>query len=323
LATALKDTEERFLDEVYRIMSGFDGLYALDGGDQLRGPGMQGWLGFIPVPIRIGHEVIDSDWQDSSWLQNKYQEDATKITGESELQVAGLPDRSPPVTDWAKFAAPSAGILMHPKTDYSAGYVPVGGPDYSTCTRERSYIRAFDAAFYNSGSAEDVVGQPFTTIQIDGIYLGDFAYSAPGPGNTVSGISVMVKVPGLTTWMDAGRPDGAGPGKQDPALDGAGCRVNCEYTFDSYRQETGLPYCQVAVNVGPLAVLQPNPDGTVPILVKVIMQDAASYDTGNYDLNHEYDSGAWTVNEGPGISSAKVRGILGIKVIRESEKTGG
>ena len=328
LGTALKDTEERFLDEVYRIHQGFGGMAAGVGGDQLRGPGMQGWVaGFISTPIRVGH-TIDATWIPASWVQTGTHDDNNCLNNNPfELQVGGLPDRNPPLSDWVKYAMPSSGILQYPKVDYTAGYAPdlasegVTQPDYSACAGTRSFTRALDVAFENSGTAEAVEGTVFVTLRIDGIRLEDFAYTAPGPGHTANGIAVLVKVPGLTTWMDLGRPDGGGPGKQDPVLDGAGCKVSGQYTYDYIDRETGVAYCQVVANVGPVAALQKNSDDTVPVLVRVVMRDAPAL-SSNYDFNHEYnsDTSTWTGTTGPGISSRFVRGIVGLRLIRESQK---
>ena len=82
-----------------------------------------------------------------------------------------------------------------------------------------------------------------------------------------------------------------------------------------------MAYCQVVANVGPVAALQKNSDDTVPVLVRVVMRDAPAL-SSNYDFNHEYnsDTSTWTGTTGPGISSRFVRGIVGLRLIRESQK---
>jgi len=325
LATAGKDTEERFLDEVYRYTRDFAGVNAAAGGDQLRGPGMAAWAaGLIEVPVRAGHTVV-APWDTASWVQLDRHETVDVLDTFDELQVAGMPDRNPPLSDWAIYAAPSAGRLMYPKEDYTAGYAPGAGEgitqsDYSTTTGDKEYVRCFDVAFSNATEDEDVVGSALVTFRIDGLKYNEFGYAAPGPGHPTHGIAIMVKVPGLTTWMDLGRNDGGGPSKQDPVRDGAGCRVLGEYTYDYYDQHTGQVYCQVRANVGPAATLQASADGTVPILVKVIMKDGATSQSTNFDFWHERIDPAWTGTTGPGISPYNVRGISGIQIIRESEK---
>src|SRR5690606_25524717 len=105
------------------------------------------------------------------------------------------------------------------------GDITVPQPNYSGVTGTRRYMRVFDAAYFHDPSAQelDVVGQPLLRIRIDGLGLSDFAYSIPGPGSST--IAILLKIPGLTTWMDIGRRDGDGPSKQDPLVDGAGCQV--------------------------------------------------------------------------------------------------
>ena len=90
----------------------------------------------------------------------------------------------------------------------------------------------------------------------------------------------MVKVPGLTTWMDAGRLDGAGPSKQDIALDGAGC-LSSVVTGDDV--STQLHYTDVTVNLGPATLfLNAEVPQRCPVLVKVVIKDNATGKTLNW-----------------------------------------
>ena len=254
------------------------------------------------------------------------------LGGSSELQVAGLPHRNPPLSDWVKYPFPSTGILMYPKVDYSSLYRPgateiVVQPDYSASTGQRNYVRAFDTAFSRSTAGVippypvNTMGSTDVVLRIDGITLRDFGYSPPGPGNPlISGLSIQLKVPGLTTWMDLGRLDGSGPSKQDPALDGAGCQVAGEYTYDSVDGETGVVYCQVKANVGPEATLALGVGGEVPVLVKVTMQDpAGGSSSASYDFTFEAklptDVYGWTGDSGCAIETSRVRGVVGIQVV--------
>ena len=347
LATATKDVEERFLDETYRYLHndlGVEPAYV-----SLVGPGMAGWFfGPIPTPVRIGLANpnfvspfgADIVWQGKSFAQvGKFL--VTLEIVNDELQVAGIPSRNPAFVSGALVPFPSAGVLLHPQTNYTTGlYVPdntaPGGglavvqPDYSgLLAATRSFVRCFDAAFARGSSPTlydpGVQNQPFVVFRIDGLKLEDFRYVAPGwgglgdgvTGATYTGIAIMVKVPGLTTWMDLGRLDGTGPSKQDGALDGAGCLVIGPNTFDSIDATTGMVYCQVRVNVGPAINLAGGQDGgghpEVPVMVKVVMNNLAQ----DYNLKQQYTGfpGQFNGADHAGYAPRDVRGLCGIKVV--------
>ena len=357
LFTALKDVEERFLDETYRWSSSFQrdvgdpdqiadiAGYGAPALAQLQGPGMGAWVGGgIEVPVRAGLTAGHSlRWAYQAWLpMETHQTDLNTIHTAGagytsmvpELQVKGWPDRNPPLTDRANAPIPSSGLLVYPQRDYCEATDPLirpnlsidllvaDQPDYTTPSAEASYVRAFDASFNGTVLA---AGQPFFTIRIDGVTLGDFAYSAPGPGSLVrldangnTFLAIMVKVPGLTTWMDLGRPDGAGPSKQDVFLDGAGCAVTGPETKTGTDAVSGIVYAQVKVNVGPAMNLfastgiEGTTVGEVPVLVKVVMRSTAKA----FSMDNEFDGASFqgTV-AGPGFSYSQLRGICGIKLI--------
>ena len=275
LQTAEKDTTERFLDEVYRYSVEWDPGGILN--NYLTGPGLPGAPVVLDVPVRAG--TAASPWDASSYLQNGHHLTDLSLVPGNELQVAGLPRRSPTfsVTEAIINPFPSAGMVYYPRETYTSGYRPnfaIDGQtqfDYSSLIGDREYVRAFDAAFSRSASPLTPEGQPFFTLRVRGLELSDFAYSPPGPGTQA--IAIMIKVPGLTTWMDLGRNDGSGPGKQDPISDGAGCKVLGPETFDSHNIEDRVVYCEVKVNVGPSANLFRNSENEVPILVKVRIKD--------------------------------------------------
>lgn len=344
LVNATKDTEERFLDETYRYILQFDGAVATNA---IAGPGMKGWFfGSIPAPVRIGRNTtawaapfgVAVSWQNKSFAQS--QKYLTGLAG-GELQVAGLPTRNPAwpntVEDAPLVPFPSSGLLIYPQKNYSLAYAPnqvtEGGvfaqPDYSAFNGVRSFIRTFDASFSASFPEWDAsaAGQPFVVFHIDGLTLDDFRYVAAGPGGlgdgvaaaSYTGIAIMVKVPGLTTWMDIGRLDGDGPSKQDAALDGAGCQVAGPNTFSSIDSRTGMVYCQVKVNVGPDVNLANGEDelGTgrpmVPVMVKVVMNELAK----DYNLEGTYTGfpGQFDGVASPGAWAHNVRGLSSIKVV--------
>jgi len=300
--TTTKDREERFLDEVYRYPQD----WASSGGlpaptlANLVGPGLPSGLGAIDLPVRPAVGFWDGYYLLG---RNATSLDAVSPPAPSamrqELQVAGLPERNPPYTDGVVSPFPSRGILLFPQDDYSSGYDPIG-PDYSAVTSPlgyRAYIRAFNAGAANVGNTSII-------IRVWGVELSDFAFAA-GPGPFGGGdLAIAIKVPGLTTFMNAGRVDGAGPSKQDPAIDGAGCRVIGPNTFDAVDPGSQITYSQVEINLGPLAPLFVNTNGDCPVLIGVVLQDTAGART-NYN---------WK-NVLPTTATAGCRGIVGLDMV--------
>lgn len=311
LETADKDTNERFLDEVYRYDSSWTGVPAADQA-RLVGPGLPGGISTVDVPVRSG-TTVDPDFQGASWLQNNHHLSSLEATLTDEAQVGGLPDRATDPEYAYKEPFQSSGVVMYPQTDYTAGHRPVFPGDissvqfdYTTATGDRNYVRAFDVAFSRSATPLVPEGQPFFDIKISGVNFVNFNYVAPGPGSL--DLAILIKVPGLTTWMDLGRLDGAGPSKQDAFVDGAGCQVNNpSLTFTDVDEETGVRFCQVRVNVGPAVNLFRNADNEVPILVKVVIKDTV----GGRALDFS--------GSGPNSSpSGNARGVVGIEIVRPS-----
>jgi hypothetical protein len=148
---------------------------------------------------------------------------------------------------------------------------------------------------------------------LTGITLSDFEYVPSALPGTLStrGIAIMIKVPGLTTWMDLGRANGSGPSKQDPLLDGAGCKVVGPDTFDDTDADNGLVYCQVLAEVGPVATLFTSSFGDVPILVKVVYNENAI----DYNLTMQFSGGVFVGSPKVGLPSAEVRGLVGIELV--------
>jgi hypothetical protein len=340
--TAPKDYTERFLDEGHRYVAdapaGINGtgpytaatLVALDG------PGMGGWAaGPVETPVRVS--LANAPWSGSSWLlQGHHLLDLSGATlSHDALQVAGLPDRNPQIKDVNTVPFPSAGLLIYPRTDYPTdGYFPdgthvAGGQfDYSAAAGDRTYLRCFDAAFSNHATPVAVAGKSDLVVRLDGITLADILYAAPGPGGlAVNRPAVAIKVPGLTTWMDAGRQDGAGPSKQDNLLDGAGCLVFGSETYTFTDPVTGYKGCYLKINVGPVAGLFINPAlwssyiagsplGEAPVLVKVSMGAGAL----SYNLEHRA-TGVGTFEAGvrPGGESDQVRGLFTMRLVHPND----
>ena len=290
-----KDREERFLDEIYRYPENWAPLAVPADVSQLQGPG----LPFGPAPVSVPVRP-DSTLGYNGWYLIGYNANALTTVGldpnlNNGLQVAGLPPRDPTYKEGLLSPAPSRGVLLYPQTDFSAGYAPVqsfgAAADYSVLTGDRCYIRAFDADAANAGLSTVV-------FRLWGVELTDFQYTAPtAPGAT--GMAVMVKVPGLTTWMDAGRADGTGPSKQDIALDGAGCLVSSAAATDTVSQ---IRYTDVTVNLSPAALFI-NGEGKCPVLVKVIIK----YNPTGLALNF--------VGAGETAATDTLRGLVGIEIL--------
>lgn len=331
LLVSQKDSQEWFLDETYR----WHFVTGDQPGDHIVGPGMGGWEdGAIAVPVRAGANN-GSTYDAYSWMKQQLHLDPLPS---GALQVRGLWQRSPYREAGLTAPFPSAGLLAYPAVDYTnAVWRPNASemsslpgtptqPNYSAASGDRSYVRAFDANFCRSVTPLRQDGQPYVFFRIDGLDLEDFAYLVPGPGNlTLSGISILVKIPGLTTWMDLGRLDGDGPSKQHMTQDGAGCRVNGPYTYTYVDAQTGLVYSQVQAHVGPAASLiqglAVGDEFECPVLVKVVIRKsgtAAVY----YDLGYQktgpgtFDTGD---GQGRGWESTVVRGLHGLRVLRPTE----
>jgi len=227
-------------------------------------------------------------------------------------------------------------MLVYPQEDFTAvspesGVHFVGAqPDYSGLPLlggDRHYIRCFDAAFKDSGTPVAAAGTPTVKLRIDGLDLNDFSYSAPGFGGLPNNrVAILVKVPGLTTWMDIGRPDGAGPSKQDMFADGAGCQVVGPETYSFQDPMSGYQCCYVKVNVGPWATLAQNmglwsgytvgdPTGEVPLLVRVILAEGSL----KYNLEYKLVGGVFEMVPKPGAEPSSVRGVIGINLVHPND----
>lgn len=346
LARAAKDVGEFFLDETYRLIPNFSATLIGAGGNpytaqavtSLQGPGMGGWIGG-PIEVPVKANLAATPWDSCSWLLMEKHLVNLSLGADPDtldgLQVAGLPDRNPAQSAAVMVPFPSRGVLQYPSENYFP-MVPEGGvhfagvqPTYAGAAGRRRYVRAFDAAFSHwiAPYPLSVAGTQTVVLRIDGLVLADFSYTAPGPGSvTADKLALAVKVPGLTTWMDIGRQDGAGPGKQDMFLDGAGCQVAGPETYDFQDPDTGYVGCYVKVNVGPMASLFSNPAlwsnyavgsplGESPLMVEVRMNDGAF----EYNLAHKYVGPGFDPVEKPGAAPNEVRGLIGISLVHPTD----
>ena len=316
--TSYKDTKELFLDETYRWRWDFGSAASLiasgdlsttDEYDRLFGAGLP-TVGVIDIPVQVslGGAFVPASFRYMG--DHEIPLDATRL----EAQVAGFPDRNPPLSDGVKTAIPQSGILRYPQVDYSTGHRPsitrndlstYNQPDYSGLLGDRVFIRAFDLAFSrHTVPLPEAIGSTFFKIRIHGVELEDFAW-AGGATSGSDGLAIFVKLAGLTTWMDIGRLDGSGPSKQDAFSDGAGCQVNDPTeTKNGVNPDTGIVFADVLIHTGTSASIYENSFGEAPILVKVVIKDSSA----GRDLNFE---------QGGSVSSVQyIRGLTGIEIIR-------
>lgn len=286
-----KDRSERFLDEVYRYPLSWAPNPNAGDVARLVGEGLPGGVSPVNVPVR----PINGDPNFPGWYFQSIHTDASYLLTNRELQVTGWPARNPPASEGLLNPQPSRGVLVYPQTNYTTGFTPAGA-DYSAMTGLGGYVRAFDAGIAN-------VGATTVRFKLWGVNLSTFAYAAPDPGS--ANMAVLVKVPGKTTWMDAGRTDGSGPSKQDALLDGAGCLVAGSNTFDGVDNATQLAYACIEVNVGATGALFANTEtpARCPILVAIVLYDTAGARALNLTQGGE---------DGP---TSVCRGLVGIDLL--------
>lgn len=320
--SATKDTQELFLDEVYRYNSTWIGLGNPAVQAILSGPGLPALPAPIEVPVQVGiaNAFGGNNWAGVAWLQNDNH--TLDLSGLPEIQVGGIAHRNPPIVEGVTQPKPQTGILKYPKADYTLSYRPSLADDaitqfnYSASVGTRSYLRAFDCAFSRSGVPVSAENQPFVLLRLNGLTLADFAYAggiAPGSAD----IAILAKVPGMTTWMDCGRVDGAGPSKQDPVVDGAGCLVLDADTFDAIDSSLDYRHCQIKLNVGPLvnlfkSAVDPQALHEVPILIQVVLYDTGGAGSKRYDFTWDFVAAGLNANA----RTRDVRGLIGIEVVR-------
>jgi len=283
---------ERFLDESFRWRSDFRNgagadIFGPTDQAQLVGPGLPHGATPIKIPVRfdIGLPAPMGGLSFKEWHYLASSSHWQSLAHTQELQVAGLPDRSPRVTEGRVTPIPCNGILMYPQKNYDAGYVPstadtigVGlptQPDYTGVSGTRHYLRTF--------SLEGGSGSSLVKFTFKGIQLEHFMRS-PGAIGNPDYLAIEVKVPGLTTWMDLGRKDGSGPSKQDPFKDGAGCLVvGADTKNHGPDDKHGIVSCSAKAHLGPSANLFEAFNGEVPLLVRVTMYDTPSVKTLNWE----------------------------------------
>ena len=340
LFTARKDTQERFLDESYRIDKTFSFVtgQADTWQDNLTGTGLP--LGSSPVllSVRDDSPTTDTRW-DSKHGSAGYLRNALHwrdITAHTEAQVRGLPIVADAILSGGKYGQPRRGVLTRPTEDYNTlSYIPsepydsswqdvaqgsyVAGqiaqsytqPNYSAVVVQPfTYVRAFDVSFSQSGAPENMEGTSRFLLRVVGLEYNDFKYlsNVPNPADD-RGVEIYVKVPGLTTWLDVGRDNDSGPSKQHISQDGAGCLISYQ---EGILVEEGLYCTDLELEVGGNASFFTNSEGECPVLVKVVLP----YNTKGTD-------GSLTFGHAPSALATNTpfrerRGLVGIEILRMS-----
>jgi hypothetical protein len=155
-----------------------------------------------------------------------------------------------------------ANCLVYPQTDFStAAYFPAGNPDYSACAGTRRHVRVFDTGVArNTGKLRIQFLPAFgssASFTVDAAYTG-----VETVGHITGGMIIQVKVPGVTGWLDLGRPLG------DPGL----------ATLDYYGCSTSVVVAglDITVSFQTTAFTANNGSGEFPIFVRVTMLDSVA-----------------------------------------------
>lgn len=340
LFTARKDTQERFLDESYRIDKTFSFVtgQADTWLDNLTGAGLPSGSNIVSLSVRDDSPATDTRWDakhgSAGYLRNALH--WRDITAHTEAQVRGLPILSDALLSGGKYGQPRRGVLTRPVEDYNeASFIPsraydaswqdvaqgayVAGqvaqsyaqPDYSAnIAQPFTYIRAFDVSFSKSGLAENMEGTSRFKMRLVGLEYNDFKYlgNVPDPADD-RGVEIYIKIPGLTTWLDVGRQNNTGPSKQHISLDGAGCLISHQ---EGVLVEEAVYFTDLELDVGGNASFFTNDDGECPVLVKVVLPN-----------NTKGTDGSLTFGHAPSALSSNTpfrerRGLVGIEILRMS-----
>jgi len=141
------------------------------------------------------NEYFDDEWY--RLPSGTYSTIPTRVSGSwNSLKVLGMAS-----------AQIYNGTLIAPTLNFSTGYLPTGGPNYSTATLPVVLFRVLRHT-----------GTPHTNgkIELEGLVAGDVG--AKGAGN----VNVEIKLPSQTGWLDLGKAYSAGT---FTGADGDGCQT--------------------------------------------------------------------------------------------------
>jgi hypothetical protein len=346
ILTARKDTQERFLDESYRLDYRFTDITSEN---NLIGGGLP--LGFNPISLSVRDDGATSDTGanakhgSAGYLRNNYHWEWSAYSGsqgvEGNAQVRGLPIVADSVLSGGKYGQPRRGVLTRPLDNYlDTSFVPnasysadwdniyhlgaytagitskyYGQPNYDIATpsafveRDFSFVRVFDVSFSQSGAPESMVGTSRFKLRLVGLEFENFRYLGNVPVADDRGVEIYAKVPGLTTWMDVGRNDGEGPSKQHINQDGAGCLISHQ---EGVLKEEALYFTDLEIEVGGNASFFTNSEGECPVLVKVVFPYNTKGTDGSLFFGHSPSAMATNT------PFRERRGLVGIDVLRMS-----
>lgn len=340
LLTARKDTQERFLDESYRIEYRF---LDITGKDNLVGAGLPDGSNIIDLSVRDDSSYNSgsgSKHGSAGYLRNNYHYQWANYSGESGVegnaQVRGMPCLANNILSGGKFGQPRRGVLTLPSQNYNNAdaYVPnesydsgwvnsnnlnsyTAGqknsyyeqPDYTShangyLERPYSFVRVFDVSFSRSSSPENMAGTSRFKLRLVGLDLDTFKYT----GNDRR-IEIYIKVPGLTCWLDVGRMNNTGSSKQHLNQDGAGCLISSQ---EGLLVDEAIYFTDVELEVGANASFFTNSDGECPVLVKAVIPYnlVATDGTLNFGLPPS--------NMATNTPLRQRRGLIGIEILRMS-----
>jgi len=350
LFTARKDTQERFLDESYRLDHRFYEVVDSAINNNLKGAGLP--EGFLPIEVSVRDDSPvsttegDSKHGKAGFLRNGLHWQRGIQSGDYNIegyaQVRGMPQLANNVLSGGKYGQPRRGVLTAPAIDYTAsGFIPnetyqsswqnsltqyssttytagladkyYAQPDNSLNTsgwKERafSFVRTFDVDFSRSGTSENMAGTSRFKLRLVGLEFNNIDFQ-----NAFRPITVYVKVPGLTTWLDVGRSNGDGPSKQSLEYDGAGCLISSQ---EGVLVEEAVHYLDLELEVGPNASFFVNSDNETPVLVKALF---------NYGFHTQNTTGTTfgldlfgTDNTPTNRPLRDRRGLIGIEILRMS-----
>lgn len=331
LFTARKDTQERFLDESYRIhisFNGFDQATRIEEGwdaslqDDLQGtPANPQKIDFFVRDDSPTTEDYNSNHSAAGYLRNGlHWYKPVQGQGYVEAQVKGLPPLESSLSSVSKYGQPRRGMLGLFNTDYdSAPYFPnyaygvswsdnnsTNPPYYynqpqDALLTEGSFLyfmRAFDLAFSRSGVVEEVSSDSSFKLRIYGVPFHGYLHT-PELFSGNRGVQVLVKVPGLTGWLDAGVTKGH-TGHELFGLDG--CLLGAR---EGYSVDEGVIFTDLEVGFDTKLFANRIGEVTVLIVVGII----------NNDIGRSLNFGATDPASTP---IHERRGILGVEVLRKS-----
>jgi hypothetical protein len=345
LFTPRKDTQERFLDESYRLSVLFEGI---EDQQNIQGPGLP--QGSRVNLLRVRDDVFATSVHGGAgYLRNSHHWDWCVFTNnspfydgngnlynkEGEAQVSGLPSLALAPLNGGEYGVPRRGLLRLPILNYQVDtYFPnetydpswttgamgevglyyrqpdynhgVGGTYYN---REFSYSRAFDVEFSRSGTVENMKGTSRFQMRVLGLSFSDFAFKSD------RGVSIYVKIPGLTAWLDVGRANNQGVSKQHISKDGSGCLIS---EREGFTVKENVYFTDLTLELGPLATFAKNSTGECPVLVKVSFKGLGmeGYDNSmKLDFEPGVNPPAMSTEYYPVVLR---RGLVGLEILRMS-----